>query len=161
MSEIRKSRDLTTSEYVEQLQLEYIVAELREKIYPDAKDRAYWSRVMALKREKIENIASRNSIPCIFSKDAPELKNEIYRKIYNPIGLPNFIYKDETQRANLRVDDIKFYYFAKSEVKIYEGKELCFGVILTTNLDAELIQIQFKKNGKIGVYPMNVVTRIL
>ena len=96
MEQSTKTRDISIYTFFEKLQEEWVVAELRYKIYPKKKDREFWKKVMEGKKEKINNIADRNAIPSIFSNN--EIKQVLYQRIYTEGGLPNFIYKNEDQR---------------------------------------------------------------
>lgn len=122
-----KTRDLTIYKYFETLQLEYIVTELRKKIYPSLSDQDYYQRVMDQKKEKIEDIASRNNLLSIFNDKKTKKFN--YSQIYNAYGLPNFLYKDEEHRKKFEQLDKKYYYFPKSEVRITVDGEPKIGKI--------------------------------
>ena len=67
---VQKSRSLTASQLFEILQEEYIVCELRAKIYPESlttkdnqivRPQDYWKGLMEKKREKIVDIAPNTS----------------------------------------------------------------------------------------------------
>lgn len=128
-----KSKDLSITNYLDVLQREYLVAEIRHKIYPKISDKTYWERVMDGKRQKIDDICFRNRISSIFDNDGE--KKRLYLEVYNEMGLPNFIYKDDEQRLGngefpgLEETDITNYYAEGSEVRVdYEGKR-AFGKI--------------------------------
>jgi len=152
-----KSRDLTIHEYWEQLQLEYIVAELRRKIYPIVKDKKYYERVMEQKRQKIDDISTRNHLAPIFEDS--EYKQEMYEKIYNEQGIPNFIYRDEKMRALFEENDVVNYYYEGSEVRVKVDNKTSIGKIESVNLMAELVEVKIKE--EIKNFPMKDVTRIL
>jgi hypothetical protein len=122
-----KTRNLTIYEFFEALQLEYIVLELRKKIYPSLSDQEYYRRVMEQKKEKIEDIASKNYLPSIF--DDPEIKKHKYSEVYKPFGMPEFVYKDEEHKKRFAPLDRKYYYLPESEVRITVDAELKIGKI--------------------------------
>jgi hypothetical protein len=129
-----KSKDLSIAEYLDVLQREYLIAEIRHKIYPKISDKNYWERVMDGKREKIEDICFRNRINSIFDSDVE--KKRLYLQVYPETGIPNFIYKDDLQRygegefPGLEQSDITNYYSTGSEVRVdYQG-ERKFGKIV-------------------------------
>lgn len=124
---VEKSRNLSVHEFFEQLQLEYVVLDLRRKIYPSVNDKDYYKRVMGQKREKIEDIASKNYLPTIF--DDPEVKKHKEAEVYRPFGMPNFIYKDEEHKARFAPLDRKYYYLPESEVRITVEGEMKVGKI--------------------------------
>jgi len=171
-----KSRNLTIFEYFEKLQLEYIVAELRKKIYPVIRDKKYYERVMKAKKEKILDIASRNTLPSIFDTEIDEgdTRIEMYQKIYKEEGLPKFLYRDETDRDRMmyvndqggsakeysyKELDIINYYMKGSEVKVILEGITHIGNIVDFNVVAELVEVRLREETR--NYPMEKVTRIL
>jgi hypothetical protein len=116
--ESRRSREQKFYEFFESLQLEYITAELRYRIYPDGEKREKSKDIMEKKKEKIKDIATRNSIKTIFEDICvgctvyfdPCLKERLYAQIIPPIGFPNFVYRDELHRSQIEHLDKKFYY---------------------------------------------------
>lgn len=110
----KNGRKLTIYQYFEVLQIEYIVANLRSKIYRLAKDKEYWNKVKENKKVKIEEISNRNSLPNIFSDSS--MKEDIERMIFNEYTHPNFHYKDEEQKATQGYYDLLYYYYVGAEV---------------------------------------------
>lgn len=127
MQNKEKTRDLTVFEFFEQLQLEYIVLELRRKIYPSLTDKDYYHRVMEQKKEKIQDIGSKNYLPSIFTDK--NIKNHKYSQVYVPFGMPNFFYKDENHKQKYAVLDKKYYYLPESEVRFSIDGEIRIGKI--------------------------------
>lgn len=112
-----KSRNQSLFDFLECLQLEYITAELRSKIYPSSNDKKYYRKVMRYKREKIEDIAQRNDLPTIFSsKDGKA--NEMYKQVYAKFGVPSFQYKDTADREKFEYNDLINYFIVDAEVKV-------------------------------------------
>lgn len=96
MGNMEKTRDLSVAEYYDVIQREYLIAEFRKKIYYNPKDKAYYERVMTHKREKINDIASRNHLDSIFT--APELLRETRAELFDFAGHPTFPLTEEDQR---------------------------------------------------------------
>jgi hypothetical protein len=123
----RKSRDLGFNKYFITLQLEYIVAELRKKIYPDLSGKNKSKEIMAGKMKKIKDIAMRNSLKTIFpdfnlgevSMYDEDLRIKLYREIYGG-HYPNFIYRDDDQKRKLGYKDKKCYYMLGTEFQIID-----------------------------------------
>jgi hypothetical protein len=140
-----KTRDLSVFQFFELLQLEYIVLELRKKIYPSLSDQSYYERVMKQKREKIEDIGAKNYLPSIFSDQ--EVKKHKYNQIYNQFGLPNFIYKDEEQKQKYSLLDKKYYYLPESEVRIMIDADFKIGKIISVdfNKDKSIVIVEGEK----------------
>lgn len=157
MNTIEKDRNLTTFQFFEQLQLEYIVAELRGKIYPKVKDKEYWRKIMKFKREKIEDISFKNALPSIFSD--PKYKIDMYLKIYKERGLPTFLYRNEKQRISLEEQDKINYFLSTSEVKVFRDNKISIGYIKQVNLEADLVEVEV--SNEILVVSINDVGRVL
>ena len=81
------SRSLSVAEYFHVVQREYLIAEFRRRIYFSPKDKRYYSRVMEFKREKIDDIASRNRLESIFTsaEKLRTLKDELFDPLNRPI----------------------------------------------------------------------------
>ena len=137
-----KNRDLPISNYLDILQKEFVVAEIRHKIYPKISNKTFWAKVMEGKKEKIEDISSRNKIATIFNNK--EKKDQIYSEIYGEKGLPNFIYKNEEQRlgngeyAGLQETDIENYFSEGSEVRVNYSEQK-MGTITGKELNRSII----------------------
>ena len=140
-----KNRNLPITDYLDILQREYLVAEIRHKIYPKISDKNFWERVMDGKKRKIEDICFRNKIESIFDSE-PE-KRRLYQEVYNEKGLPNFSYKDEEQRLGngdfpgLEETDIKNYFSEGAEVRV-DYSERKFGKITGSDLIRSLIFVE-------------------
>jgi len=135
-----KSRKITFIEYFENLQKEYIVAELRYKIYPNPRDKQYYKeREMTGKRQKIEDISLRNNLDNIFTSNY--LKCKFYEEVYNKTGPPNFIYRDEQDRLKRGVLDI-YNFFSKGTLVTVLYNECCMkGKIESVNIKERVVTI--------------------
>ena len=102
-----KTRNLSVAEYFLQLQKEYLLAEFRRKIYFNPKDKAYYSRVMGYKKEKIDSIAKRNRLNSIFT-DNVTLK-QIQEELFTINGKPKFELTD-VDRENYYATGNEFSY---------------------------------------------------
>lgn len=98
--------------YLEALQVEYLISEIRRKIYPSPSDKRFYERVMLRKEDKIKDIATKNTLLSIFNSEI--VRNEYIGKLYNVKGLPNFG-KYQTK------EDIINYYSINSIVKVYDS----------------------------------------
>lgn len=153
-----KTRNLSYLKYFEQLQLEYIIVELRKKIYPSVKDKQYYERVMKGKRDIIEDLSIRNSLKSIFNNK--DKKIEKYKQIYNSIGYPNFFYKDENDKEIFEMKDKKNYYMTGSDFRVnIEGKEK-IGVLKTVSFATQTAEIDFGNN-EMNIFDLTLITRIL
>ncbi len=158
-----KSRDQKFSEFFMTLQEEYIVAELRKKIYPDITGKAISEDIMAGKKEKIVDIAMRNGLKTIFpdlqlgdnSLYDNDLRVKLYKKIYGEGGLPNFIYRDAFQKSVLGPKDSKCYFMPGAEVKVADG----IGNLQHTDFEKNTCYVRVK--GKTKPYKIKKVMRVL
>lgn len=159
---IRKSRDQKFYEFFIILQKEYIVAELRKKIYLDVAGRAKSEEIMEGKKKKIFDIAMKGLFKTIFSDMKvgvkslydEQLRIRLYKEVYGD-GYPNFIYRDENQRVRLGVKDKKCYYMLGSEVKTVDG---CIGSLQAIDFKREVCWV--KIGWQITEYSLGQVKRI-
>lgn len=154
-----KTRNLSYYKYFEQLQLEYIIAEFRKKIYPSTKDKQYYERVMKGKRDIIDDISIRNSLKSIFTDK--NTKIEKYNQIFNKIGYPNIFYRDERDRENFESKDKIFYYMSGSEFRININGEEKIGVLIFASFKTNTATIRFEKQEEEDIFDLNYLTRIL
>lgn len=110
-----KSRHLSVYQFFQILQLEWIVADLRSKIYPKKKDKEYWNKVKEGKEKIFEQIAEKNHLPTIFSDE--EMRRLLEMEVYKPQGLPNFLYKNDENRGAQEPFDLTYYYSKGAEVR--------------------------------------------
>jgi hypothetical protein len=154
----KKSRHLSILDFFDTLQVEYILADLRHKIYPRLKDKAYWNKVMVGKKATIEKLATRNSLPSIFTDDS--MLRTLEKKVYRDSSYPLFTYRDEQHKMEQEYYDIKYYYLTGAEVRveIYED-------IKTGKVSKEYVpfanHVFVIIDGKEEKYSIGKVTRIL
>lgn len=157
-----KTRNLPVYDYLRQLQKEYVVAELRKKIYPGFKDKAYYTRVMEGKERKILDIATRNSLPTIFTDR--DLRTEIYHLIYKEKGYPNFTYRDELEAESLMDLDRLYYYMNNSQVKFFVNGKMKIGTIVNVDFLKDEVSVSCPEDNH-HIYKFNLqednLTRIL
>jgi hypothetical protein len=135
-----KTKSLTIYEYFCQLQLEYVVAELRTKIYFRQEDKEYWKSICEKKKKNIENIVLKNNIPSIF--DDPDLRNEYDYKVFLDKNFPIFTYRDEENRKKQEFWDYVNYYSKGSEFRCEIDGEIIIGVITYYEPFAKKIKIK-------------------
>lgn len=155
-----KGRTLTFEEFFETLQLEYIVAELRWKIYSSEKDKNYYKRKeMDGKRVTIQEISSRNNFKDIFNDSETRIK--YYEQVYNEWGLPNFIYRNQEDRESRRKIDIYSFFRRGTEVSVkLDSGEIVKGKITFTNLEKSTVSVKIE-TGHIVVAPYEMVARMI
>ncbi len=156
---MEKTRDISIIQFFEVLQKEYIVAELRKKIYPKLNDKNYYSRLMSQKKVKIEDISSRNNLPNIFNDEYT--KREYYSMVYNTQGIPTFIYRDDAERRKLQGKDFEYYYSLNADVKVVTQTQTVVGKIDDTDLEANVVYVKIKGSKQTVPCHTSNVTRIL
>lgn len=155
-----KTRDLSVFQLFDVLQEEFIVCELRIKIYPMQKHKDYWIDLSQKKKEKILDISKRNFLPSIF--DDKRIKQDFERRIIPDIGYPKFLYKDATQRLIQEKWDLHNYYTRGSEVKVMDDTgRILNGSIISVNLNNRTARIQIKDIDICESYSFDIITRIL
>ncbi len=160
----RKSRDQKFFEFFITLQKEYIVAEIRKKIYPDASGKEKSEEIMRGKKKKIFDIAMKNSLKTIFpdmqlggmSLYDEDLRIQLYGEVYGGFGMPNFIYRDSVQEQRLGWKDKKCYYYLDNDFKTRDGN---IGVLKSVDFDKETCVLSI--DGSLEEYSFDDVSRIL
>jgi hypothetical protein len=155
-----KSRHLSTLDYFETLQVEYIVADLRCRIYPRLKDKAFWDKVKEGKRVTIEKLAERNKLPTIFTEES--MLRELEKKVYRENSYPIFTYKSEEHRYEQEYYDLLFYYNVGAEVRVScDLDEFKIGKISREYIPIKDNHVAININSKEEIHPISRVTRIL
>lgn len=134
----KSRRKLSLYEYFEALQYEYLIAELRYKIYTRTKDKNYWLRVMEGKKVRIKDISDRNHLPTIFSDE--EMKRDFEFVIYKK-NIPNFFYKNDEQRLQQEFSDLLHFFKKGIDVKCNVYGEIKVGKIHTYNPFNKIISV--------------------
>ena len=155
----QKTRHLSIYEFLEILQMEYLTVELRRRIYPKQRDKAYYTKVMSHKKQKIQDIAMRNSLPSLFSSN--EVRQLMYQKMFCEKGLPNFIYRNQADEDALSKLDIENYYAKGAEVKVFHESQIIIGEIYEVHLNKKIIFIKPRGSEQMVPYAMDNVTRII
>lgn len=136
------NRKISFNDFFACLQREYLVAELRHKIYEKPKDKNYYLNKEMLGKEKtIKEIALRNNYPSIFTDNW--LKERYKSEIYTEWGLPNFIYRSNEDREGRRPKDIVAYFHkgVKVLVKLNTG-DIVEGVVFWTDLENRCVRVR-------------------
>lgn len=154
---ISKTRNLSAIQLFDILQQEYIVCELRAKIYPLQKHKDYWIDLMEKKKEKIIDISNRNKLFSIF--DNKQLKLDFEDKIIPKIGFPNFIYRDDHQRLSQEKWDIHNYYLPKQKVSVYSSTKTIVGIIISVDFLNKKVKVLVDNNKE--EFNISLITRIL
>lgn len=121
-----KSRHLSIVDYLEQLQKEYITAEIKYRVARTESDRLYHKTIMDHKKVKIVDIAERNKIKSIFNDDT--VKHVMWDSVL-VFGFPKYEYRDFYQKKRLEDKDKTNYFDQNSDVKINIGTEILLGKI--------------------------------
>ena len=127
MKSTEKTRNLSPYQFFQILQVEWIVADLRTRIYPKGKNRDYWEKVKEGKEIKFTQIADKNTLPTILTDE--EMRRSLESKVYNEKGLPNFLYKDEAQRDAQEPLDLAYYYNKGTEVRFMYLADQKIGIV--------------------------------
>lgn len=154
----QQSRKLSTYQFFEILQVEWLVADLRCRIFTNEKDKSYWRRVREGKKVTIESIAEKNRLPTIFTDDS--LKRDLEGRIYNEFTYPNFHYKDENHKQTQGHWDLMNYYAKNSEVRFDLYDETQVGIVVDYTPFSLTVRIQTKDKNIIDVHVTKVM-RIL
>lgn len=149
-----KDKDQSIFEFYETLQMEYLICELRRKIYPKDKDKSYYTKTGNHKEEKIRDISERNQLPSIFNNNGT--RAEISARVFNEFGLPNFMYKNKDEADELKPKDIFYYYNEGVEVKVKTDEGMKIGTI-SSGVDAEWKVIDGSKYKQLVINSSDVI----
>lgn len=145
-----KDRDLSIMDFFDNLQEEYYINELRSRIYPSPIDKKYYKKVMGFKKEKIEDIAHKNSINCIFSSE--ELAEKFRKRVYPQGNILNF--------RGIIQQDIDFYYMEEADVRVKIDENNEIGKIKDRNLEKNIIYVKLRGAQETKPYVIGCITRI-
>lgn len=153
-----KSRHLSIVDYLDQLQKEFVSAEIRFKVSKTESDKEYFRTIMKHKETKIIDIANRNKIKSIFSDK--EIKDTFYNTILD-FGLPKYEYRDEYQKQRLINKDRKNYFNQGSDVKINIGETILVGKIKNVDFNNSVALCSFRGEGEDKIVSFENIKRIL
>lgn len=159
MEQPKKTRHLSTYNYLQVLQLEYIVAELRRKIYVKKKDKDFYSRVLVGKEKKIRDICLRNSLPSLFTSD--EEKSNYYGQVYSKFGYPDFCYRNDEQVQEHKAKDFYYYFYKDSDFKVNEEGNIKIGTLISVDEESGVVHIKLKGEEKSRPFDVSAVARII
>lgn len=153
-----KSRHLSIIDFLDQLQKEYITADIRSKVSISKNDKEYYRTVMEHKKQKIMDISSRNNLSNIFSDE--QSKEILYTSIHK-FGLPNYEYRDSYQKTRLLQKDKRNYFNQGSDVKINIGDKILIGKILKSDLENNVALCSFKGEFQDKLISFENIKRVL
>src|SRR5574343_30651 len=144
-----KPRKLSTYEFFEIVQVEYICCRLRAKIYTRPKDKDYWNKVAEGKRRTIEEIADRNKLPSIFSDI--DVEAALRRRVFRENTYPVFVYKDENQRLTQEYWDLLYYYNEGTHVRYETETGIEVGIVHAYKPFDKFVQVITPENSIVPV----------
>lgn len=158
---MNKDRDIPISEFFEVLQKEYICAEIRSRIFSKTHSH-YWKKVMVGKKDKIQDIATRNRFSSIF--DTQEEYNRLFSKVVPEWGMPEFMYVSTQQFEKLNKWDKLFFFSKGCEVKVLQedGSYLIGEVLDNFNVlhKNPRVFVKVKKTSTKLMLPIYLISRV-
>jgi len=152
MSNRSKDRELSKADFLDILQKEYFVNEIKYKIYNHKLDRNHYKKVMGYKQEKIENISKvLGGVSTIFNDD--ETHEQYRSEVYPKMGLPNF---------DLSPLDYEKYYAEDTDVIVnIEDEKRKIGKLLSVNFDKNIGVVKLRGSADETPYSLKFITRVL
>lgn len=161
--EKQKTRDLPIHDYFLVLQKEFIIMEVRSKIYQYPSEKEYYKNIMAHKRGKIEDIGKRNNLDHMFNDES--IQDELQGEMIPKRGLPNFLYRDQKARDRFEQSDIEAYYRIHADVKVYlsdDDSDYAIGQIVEeVDIDSHMLTVKLKGDAETTIVSKDNVVRIL
>jgi len=139
------SRNLPIAEYLRQLQLEYLMYQLRIKIYANSEEKKKFKEILEFKKEKILDICNNNNLFNIF--DNEDVLTEIESEFYNEFGIPNQMTKKD-----------KYFYFKIDSDFSYKGRVVKLNSYNMDNSTCKITDTNSKIHDNIDI---NFIRRIL
>lgn len=151
MSNSKKDRHQSKIDFLESLQIEYFVNDIKSKIYPKQNDRNYYKRVKGHKEEKILNLAfNMGGVVNIFD-DETEFER-FKSKTYPKDNLPQF------ELTEIEKD---YYYSENSEIKVNIDNKYKIGILISKNFEKNIAIVKLRGEANERTVSLNFVSRIL
>lgn len=136
---MEKTRQLSISEYLKILQLEYLTYKVRELIFDKPEFIKMNKDIANKKKEKIINLCEKFRLDSIFS--SIEKFQDFWNNIFlNEFGLPNLQYSIVEEKKLSQVFFDKVYLLNKNTIVFYKNVEC---VVLYNNIEKNELSILF------------------
>lgn len=147
-----KSRHINILEYLDRLQIEYYQADFKRALHHSPKNKAFWRKVMAWKKEKILDVCSKSGIDNIFNNEdeAAEYRLKVFPDA-----------KSIAIKFELKPDELKLYYSVGAPVKVEveEGK-FSTGKIEEVLFDSNLAVIRLRGRKEVSKHLFSKFFRV-
>lgn len=144
-------KKLSPVEFLEKLQKEYFICDIRIRFYPSPKDKEYYRKVRSYKKEKIDRICDQNKIPTIFTNE--EVFSKYRSLVYSELDYPIFI--------EMTKKDWENYYALDCDVKIITDNDVLIGRTMKFYVGGDFITVKLREGGKEKIFKKDKVIRIL
>jgi len=134
---MNKDRNISTFDFLQALQKEYICLEIRSKIYISRNDKEYFKKLMDKKKSSILAISKKNSLPNIIESEDEYL--QVWKQVVPKYGFPNLIYNI----VNVSDKQLKFAYRG-TVLKLKEDE--IYGVVDKVNFDDNSVDVVMSNN---------------
>lgn len=144
------------NDYLEKLSMEFVLAELRSKIYWKEKDKCYFDKVMRLKKAKIEEISTKNFMPNIFNDEVMDMS--VRGNIFGGVNYPDFRYTNDNKEEMERKDFICYFSRGSSVQVVWNGVQVLGKVIGWSDV---LGDVTLKIDGVEQVFDYRMIRRVI
>lgn len=145
------SRILSKMEFFNVLQEEYLIADIKKRIYFSPADKRYYEKVMEGKRTKIIDLSEKLKSGNIFNDKAIEKKFK--DKLLPSKGLPQF---------QMSGDDLRNYFAPEAIVKIWiSEQEQLPGSIVSADLERNILRVKLRGEKDERVVSVHHVNRVV
>jgi len=126
-----KDRHISTYDFLNVLQQEWMSAKVRSKFYHLRSDKIYFWGMMKKKRVKIDDLAGKNTLPTIFSDK--EIFNSYWFDVVNKFGFPNLSENEPSEKKFFYTNTVVFVTGGE-----YDGETM---IVDHYDFDTELVYI--------------------
>jgi len=156
-----KTRNQTLTDYLECLELEYLMCILRSKFYLSDKDKRFYLKTAKLKESKINDIAKKADVRSTIFTDL-QFRQNLLQTITGQGGFPEFIYRNENSRKELSRKDFRYYYQEGAEVSVLLGEaHSSLGVVVSSNQQSMTVSVKLRGESRAAIYTTSHVTRLI
>lgn len=145
---VTENRRLSGLDYLNQLQLEYVITKFRLNIYENTKDLYYYNNLLKNKVKKIDRLSSKYNVTETVL-NSRLVFSSFLKSFLGSFGYPNFIYRENEENSIFARLDFKKYYLKDTNVSYIDTEGMQKqGIVVFANFDKREVSIKVSPNSK-------------